>query len=143
MTDPATGQPVANARVKAAIKAAGDKWLGYLQWDVSQLETLDDVTVTVEGIVRAGQTVSHSYTVHLFKPTMRTLGQPTYSGVVKVGETLTAKSAPVMPASMESRDSEVSLSWWRDGVRVGRGTTYKVRVGDLGRSLVLRQRSSR
>jgi hypothetical protein len=141
MTDPATGQPVANARVKAAYDA-GDSWLGYLQWEVSQLETLDDVTVTVEGIVRAGQTVSHSYTVHLFKPMMRTLGQPTYSGVPQVGKTLRATSAPVMPASMESSDSEVSLSWWRDGVRVGRGTTYKVRVDDLGRSLVLRQRSS-
>ncbi len=142
MTDPATGQPVANTRIKAAYGTAGDDAVNYLQWEVSQLETLDDVMVTVEGIVRAGQTVSHSYTVHLFNPTMRTLGQPTYSGVPQVGATLTGTSAPVMPASMESMDSEVSLSWWRDGVRVGRGTTYKVRVGDLGRSLVLRQRSS-
>lgn len=147
LTDAKTGAPI-GTRIKDATAGEGLR-PGHLVWEATDWpeDREPSIAVTVSGVTRGGQTVSHSYTVNLFVPSARIVGHPNYTGEVRVGETLTAQAARTVPKVGTTfynlgYETRPSFSWWRDGVRVKRYGQYRVRLADQGHRLVLRQRVS-
>lgn len=146
MTGP-DGVPLATPRIVNATGAESDGLgIGRLAWRPTNEGDEGSYTVTVDGIVRSGQTISHTYTVNLFRPKAWIQGAPSFTGEMRVGSKVKALPARVVPRPTLfdpglSHDSP-RLSWWRDGNRVHRYSEYRLRVADQGHQLVVGERST-
>ncbi len=143
----ADGAPLATPQILGATSPGEDRLgVGTLSWRPTNEDDEGAYTVTVNGIVRAGQTVSHTYTVNLFKPKPIIQGTPRFTGHLRVGSLVKALPVPVVPRPTLF-DPGLShnwpqLSWWRDGKRVRARGEYRLRVADQGHQLIVGERST-